>query len=491
MSYHSLQFLLFLPLVFALYWAIADRAEPRKWLLLAASVVFYAAYNPWSLLLVLTSVTIDWAIARQLERTADPKRRKTLVTISIATNVGVLASFKYTNLFVETIADLLGRVSGGAREGFLALVAKVGGLFGLTLKGTALDILLPVGLSFVVFQMLSYTIDVYRKKTRAESSWRNVVVYALFFPRVVAGPILRGGDFFPQLEQTPRLSASDGTRALLRVAKGITKKLLIADFLSANLIDRVFATPHVYMPLEIWGAVFAYSLQIYYDFSALSDIALGAAGLLGIKLKENFDRPYKATNLPEFWQRWHMSLSTWLRDFLYIPLGGNRGGILSTMRNVIITMTVGGIWHGANWRMALWGFMHGCGLALTRLYWKKVGMPTGQEPLWRKAMGFTITMLFVVLARIYFRASSMQNAHEVFAGLVGDSLAAPNLTPQVLGVMAAATALHFTPPNTWDRISATFQRLPVPVRAAALVALAVVVKKVASFEAQPFIYLQF
>jgi D-alanyl-lipoteichoic acid acyltransferase DltB (MBOAT superfamily) len=243
--------------------------------------------------------------------------------------------------------------------------------------------------------------------------------------------------------------------------------------------------------VEVTVGVFAYTLQIYYDFSAYSDIAIGTAALFGIKFKENFDRPYKANSLPDFWRRWHISLSNWLRDYLYIPLGGNRDGLAMTVRNVMITMILGGIWHGANWRMALWGLVHGVGLSLTRILWRYTGMPTGAEPMWRKATAWTLTFLSVMLARVYFRADSMDQAHAVFAGMIGSGLEAPNLTPQVLGVLALATAIHFGPSNLFDRISVYFVRAPIPLRAAGLLAIALVVKHLANFDVQPFIYTKF
>lgn len=473
MLFHSLQFMVFLPVVFALYWALSDRTILRKWLLLLASAVFYMAWNPLPFLIVLYCATFDYFIARAMERSSVPSRRKLLVTLSVVSNLGVLGFFKYANFFYET-------------------AAIVGSWVGVEIVYQRLDILLPIGLSFVVFQTLSYSIDVYRGHCEVRRSWVDVALYISFFPQIIAGPIVRASHFLPQLDAEPRLEERQGADGLLRVAKGLVKKLLIADLLAANLIDRVFAGPELYTPVEVWAATFAYTLQIYYDFSAYSDVAIGAAALFGFHIPENFNRPYKAKNLPEFWKRWHISLSTWLRDYLYIPLGGNQHGRILTLRNVMITMILGGIWHGASWRMALWGGIHGVGLCITRLFWWRFGMPTGAEPWIRTAASWTITFFSVMLARIFFRAESMDLAYQMFVGLVPDGTwSAPNLTPRVLVVLAVATLLHFGPTDLFRRGSSVYARLPIPARALSLVAVALVVKQVADFEVQTFIYFQF
>lgn len=479
MLFHSLQFLLFLPIVMALYWSVADRPLLRKVLLLVASAIFYAAWNPVPFLLVLYCATLDYFMARLMAATEDTFLRKVYVAISIISNLGVLIFFKYANFIVETIVSVFG-------------------WFGVHLIYQRLEIILPLGISFVVFQTLSYTIDVYRKDCEARDSWIDVALFISFFPQIIAGPIVRASHFLPQLDQRPQLSDDDGARAVLRVAKGLAKKILIADLLEADIIRGVFSGPENYLPLEVWGGVFAYTLQIYYDFSAYSDVAIGAAALFGFHIPENFNRPYKATNLPDFWRRWHISLSTWLRDYLYIPLGGNRDGKLLTLRNVMITMVLGGIWHGANWRMALWGAVHGVGMCLTRIYWWRYGMPKKGETLWWKdAYGWFVTFMSVMLARIFFRAESMSMAGRIFAELLpGDHttqqlFAAPNLTPRVLAVLTIASALHFGPSNIFSRISDIWIRVPVPARVGTLIVLSLVVKQVMDFEAQTFIYFQF
>jgi len=490
--FSSLQFLFFLLVTFTLWWTVPAPYKARKVGLLIASAIFYCAWNYKPYFLIMYLVTFDYFIGRALMASTDKKRRKALVIASTINNLGVLIFFKYINMLIDTFADGLAALSPGTAGAFLATLGKVVSPFGITMNGSRLNVLLPLGLSFTVFQTLSYTIDVYRGKFAGTKSWLDFLLYISFFPHIIAGPIVRGSDLLPQLQREPRITSEQGAIAILRVAKGLGKKLLIADYLAANIIDRVFTTPGVYSPLEVWAGVFAYTLQIYYDFSAYSDIAIGCAALFGYHFKENFDRPYKATSLNDFWRRWHISLSAWLRDYLYISLGGNRGGMAKTVRNTMITMILGGIWHGATWRMALWGAMHGIGISIGRVMWGDKGMPDDKDlPYWRVGIGWFGTFMSVMLARIYFRADSMDAAHAVFAGMVGSGLEAPNLTPALLTVLSIATALHFGPSDLFERCSKLFLRMPVPVRAMALVVLALVVKKVASFDVQPFIYFQF
>lgn len=473
MLFHSFQYMLFLPVVFGLYWAVAGSPTARKLLLLVASALFYMAWSPAPFLLVVYLATVDYFLARAMARFAgQQKRRKLLVAISVINNLAILGFFKYANFVLDTMS-------------------AVAGWFGATVSFPHLQLLLPIGLSFVVFHTLSYTIDVYRGDCAPRRSWIDVLLYISFFPQLIAGPILRAHSFLPQFDKDPVLTSEEGAAALLRIAKGLVKKLLIADLLAANIVDRVFASPEVYTPVEVTTAVFAYTMQIYYDFSAYSDIAIGSAALFGFKIPENFNRPYKSTDLTQFWRRWHISLSTWLRDYLYIPLGGNRGGRLKTLRNVMITMVLGGIWHGASWRMALWGGVHGVGLCLTRIFWWRFGEPRGKLPWYRVTATWFLTFVVVMLARIFFRASSMTEAYAVLRGMVGSDFHAPNVTPQVMIVLLIATAIHFSPDDLFQRVTAIYVKLPLVARAAALVAVALVVKQVASFEVQPFIYFQF
>ncbi|MFZ9886470.1 MAG: MBOAT family O-acyltransferase [Myxococcota bacterium] len=462
MLFHSLQFLFFLPLVFVLYWSVAEHRVARQLLLFVASMIFYMAWNPAPALLILYLSSCDYFLARSIERTERRIVRKLLVTLSVFNNLSVLGVFKYADWLTKSVVDIAAHL-------------------GVTLVYKPLGLILPVGLSFVAFQCLSYTIDVYRGELKARRSWLELTLFISFFPQIVAGPIVRAADFLPQLDQKPVLSEGDGARGLFRIAAGFFKKLVIADLLSANLVDRVFAEPGNYTGIEVTAAVFSYTAQIYYDFSAYSDIAIGCAALFGFQLKENFDKPYLSVNLFEFWRRWHMSLGTWLRDYLYVPLGGNRGSKLRTCWNLWVTMILGGIWHGADWRFVVWGAVHGVVLIVNRILWWTFGKPKKDRPFATKLME----------ARIVFRAPDISASWEVFVAQFKAGLSAPNLTPLVLTVMAAATIGHILPHRFYDRLTQVFIWAPVPIRAVALLALALGVKEVSSFEVQPFIYFQF
>lgn len=472
MLFHSLQFLLFLPLVFAVYWSLAEHKRARQWLLFVASLIFYMAWNPAPVVLILYLSTCDYFLARVMDKTERQGRRKLLVTLSAINNLSVLGVFKYADWITRSVVD-------------------AAALFGVELVYKPLGLVLPVGLSFVVFQCLSYTIDVYRRTLNARSSWLEVTLFISFFPQIVAGPIVRASDFLPQLDKTPRLEEDDGARALFRIATGMFKKLVIADLLAANLVDRVFAEPGNYTGIEVTAAVFAYTAQIYYDFSAYSDIAIGAAALFGFKLKENFDKPYLSTNLFEFWRRWHISLGTWLRDYLYFPLGGSKCSRLRTCWNLWVTMILGGIWHGADWRFVVWGAVHGFVLIGNRILWWTFGKPPPNPPFLKKLVAGLFTFLVVMEARIVFRAPDIASSWDVFVQQFKPGLSAPNLTPLVLSAMAAATLGHLMPHRFYEKMVQAFIAVPIPARAVALLLLALGIKEVSSFEVQPFIYFQF
>lgn len=471
MLFHSIQFLLFLPLTFFAYWSVASRPFARKLVLLTASLIFYMAWNPAPVVLLLWLTTVDWLVGLGLQRAVRLGTRKAILLASILNNLGLLVLFKYTDWLTKSVVD-------GAAH------------FGVQLVYQPLGLILPVGLSFIVFQGLSYTIDVYRRDLLPRERWLDVAVFMTFFPHVVAGPIVRASDFLPQIDQFPRLDDATGARALFRIATGMVKKLVIADFLSANLVDRVFADPGNYSGLEVGTAVFAYTLQIYYDFSAYSDIAIGTAALFGYHLKENFDKPYLSPNLFEFWRRWHMSLGSWLRDYLYIPLGGNRGSKARALFNLMVTMVLGGVWHGADWRFVMWGLSHGIGLGLTRMWWWRFGRV--KNPSWVRTVVCTLlTFLIVMEFRIVFRAKDMAHAARVFEAQFDHGLATTNLTPSLLAVLGVAVAGHLFTHRAYDKIATLITRIPMLIRVTLLIVLAAAIQQVASFEAQPFIYFKF
>lgn len=312
------------------------------------SAVFYHAWAAgqhgayqYLLALIAATIVLDFYLARAIEASEHPGARLALLIVSLVSNLGILAVFKYADFFRLDVLH-----TGGAPW----------------------KLILPAGISFHTFQSLSYTVDVYRREIRATRSVIELATFVLFFPQLVAGPIVRATELLPQLRDLPLFDHDRAADGLFRIVVGLAKKIAIADFLGDALADRVFAHPELYSSAEVGAGVVAYAFQIYLDFSAYSDIAIGSAQLLGFTLPENFRTPYRSASLQEFWRRWHISLSSWLRDYLYIPLGGNRGGELTTYRNLILTMLLGGLWHGANWTFIVWGLLHGGGLAVTRIY---------------------------------------------------------------------------------------------------------------------------
>jgi len=342
MIFHSLDFVAFFLVTVTFYWRLPHRWQNR--LLLVASYIFYGWITPWYLLLLITSTTIDYWAARRME--ADPARKKRYLAFSLTSNLGMLAYFKYANFFMDNVAAILTTV-------------------GLPTSRPVLTVILPVGISFFTFQALSYTINVYRGTLRARTSLLDVATYVAFFPQLVAGPIERASALLPQVEGQRRFSPDAARSGLLLMAWGLFKKLVIAD--NVGLVaDKVFALEAPAFEI-LWAGVFAFAIQIYADFSAYSDIARGTARWFGFELMVNFDHPYLARGPQDFWRRWHISLSTWFRDYIYIPLGGSRNGFGRELANILATFVLSGFWHGASWNYILWGFYHGLLLVASRI----------------------------------------------------------------------------------------------------------------------------
>ena len=341
MIFHSLDFVVFFVAVVAVYWSLPRSGQ--NVLLFLASYVFYGYVHPWFLILIATSTVIDYCAARGME--AWPAHRKRFLWVSIISNFGMLGFFKYFNFFVENVHAVL----SGA---------------GIEVAQPTLRIVLPVGISFYTFQAMSYTIDVYRGELRARRNLLDVAVFISFFPHLVAGPIQRASFLLPQVESARRFSAAKARSGLILICWGFFKKLVIADNVGV-IANKVFALADPSFPL-LWAGVFAFAIQIYADFSAYTDIARGTSRWLGFELTENFDHPYLARTPADFWRRWNISLSTWFRDYVYIPLGGSRAGDAAWARNVIVTFLLSGLWHGASWNYVLWGLYHGLLLVLTR-----------------------------------------------------------------------------------------------------------------------------
>ena len=355
MIFHSLDFLAFFVAFVAIYWALPQRGQ--NVLLFVGSYFFYGYVHPWFLILIATSTVIDYCAARGME--AWPRHRRRFLWLSVISNFGMLGFFKYFNFFVENVAGVLAA-------------------FGLTVHEPTLRILLPVGISFYTFQAMSYTIDVYRGELHARRSLLDLAVFVSFFPHLVAGPIQRASFLLPQVESTRRFSAEKARSGFVLICWGFFKKLVIADNVGV-VANKVFALsdPTFYI---LWAGVFAFAIQIYADFSAYTDIARGTSRWLGFELTENFAHPYLARSPTDFWRRWNISLSSWFRDYVYIPLGGSRGGAWLWARNILATFLLSGLWHGASWNYVLWGLYHGLLLLVTQLAgrWTVPGRQVGK-----------------------------------------------------------------------------------------------------------------
>jgi len=391
MQFQSAQFFFFFAAVLIISTA-ANRYQrspvPRNLVLLFASYLFYAAWKPVYLLLILFFTVSNYVTGTDIERAAI-RSRKIILGCSIFINLGLLFYFKYAGFAVETFF-------------------RVTSWTGLAHETRALHIILPIAISFITFEAISYNVDVYRKTIRAESNFLCFALYFAFFPRLVSGPIVRPFQILPHLHKTRnRIHLRSGISLILR---GLFKKVCVSDLIS-YVPDLVFKSPDKYSAQEIWLAVFAFTVQIYCDFSGYTDIAIGAARMLGIRLPQNFNMPYQATSIRDFWQRWHITLSTWLRDYLYIPLGGNRGG--NVYRNLFLTMLLGGLWHGASWSFVIWGGIHGGVLVAYHIVMRfKPDFPMPRIPAW------LLTQFIVVIGWIFFRADSAQTAFNMIGAML-------------------------------------------------------------------------
>lgn len=463
---------LFLFLGFTFFYRfMRERVGLRIVYVLLFSLYFYYKSSGIYFLLLLFVATCDYFVAHRL--TCATKGRKWLVALSVAVNLGLLGYFKYTNFFI----GIINNVSGGDVLDFR-------------------NIFLPVGISFFIFQSMSYTIDIYRRRIEPLHNWLDYAFYLSFFPQLVAGPIVRARDFIPQIRQRPLVVTREmfGTGVFL-IATGLFKKAVISDYISLNFVDRVFDNPLLYSGFENLMGVVGYAMQIYCDFSGYSDMAIGLALLLGFLFPRNFDSPYKSASITEFWRRWHISLSSWLKDYLYISLGGNRKGQFRTYLNLLITMLLGGLWHGAAMRFVLWGGLHGVALAVDKALRPKyvAGVQMGRA---RRIVGIVTTFVIVCVGWVLFRAPDMTVAGQVFSQIFTNFNA--RMIPQVIagygaifGLIALGYLLHFAP-DRWEE-AARRRMVRMPVWAMALVVAAVIwtVMQIKSAEIQPFIYFQF
>lgn len=464
MFFNTFSYAVFLPVVLGLYWWIPRGG--RIPLLLVASYVFYGWWDARFLSLIAISTLVDFMVARRLAVIESPRGRRRLLSLSIAANLGFLGFFKYWGFFVDNAAELLSRL-------------------GFEAHAPTLRILLPAGISFYTFQALSYTIDVYRRRVEPEPSLLRFALFISFFPHLVAGPIMRASQLLAQFRNLPdhprHVRWKDGVAL---IGLGLFRKVVFADGV-APFVDRVFSNPSLFDRSTLFFAALGFAIQIYGDFAGYSDIARGTARLFGVELVENFRQPYLATSVTDFWRRWHISLSTWLREYLYIPLGGNRHGRLRTFRNLMLTMLLGGLWHGANWTFVVWGGLHGLYLSVERL-WGVDESSTGW-PVFARLWTFGM----VGMAWILFRSSSFADAADYLGGLIVGSgsetaVGGPLLVVILGGLMILLDIVQAAAP--FEDLVASMHPA---ARGVAFGAAAVLMAVLSSSVSIPFIYFRF
>jgi alginate O-acetyltransferase complex protein AlgI len=492
----TIDFAVFFVVVFTASWALRPYRRAWKWMILAASFVFYGWWDWRFVLLLGASVVINQTGAVLIGRLVDDRRRRWAMGATVAADVGLLGWFKYYGFFTVNVANGLHRL-------------------GLGSPLPVLQVVLPVGISFFTFMGISYVVDVHRA-TIDPAGWLDAAVYLSFFPHLVAGPIVRGSELFPQLRQRRDPKRIDASRAAWLIMAGLAKKVVISSFLAKNIVDPVFALPHQHSALEVLFAVYGYAVQIYADFSGYTDIAIGVALLLGFRFPDNFNAPYAAESMQDFWRRWHMTLSSWLRDYLYIPLGGNRHGRWRTALNIFLTMVIAGLWHGAAWTFVAWGAYHGITqvtgmlrrdrgrersahhLAPTpRTAAGAVALATRAAPtaapersggrLWWSRL---VTFHLVCLGWVLFRADSFSNALAVLSRLAHPG-PAPLVTPLVIGAIVVSIASQYVTPAAVARAQRRLSELTPVTQGAVLAGGLYVITLLGPQGVAPFIYYRF
>lgn len=496
MLFNSPEFFLFLTVVVLLYATLQRRKQHRlqNWMLLAASYVFYAAWDYRFLSLILVSTLVDFWTGRAIHHCTETSlstasthgpgawfarikfariRRHLLLLLSISVNLGILGFFKYFNFFIDSAGRML------TTAGFEANLP-------------VLYVLLPVGISFYTFQTMGYTIDIFRGKLEPVNDFWDFALYVCYFPQLVAGPIERPQNLLPAI-QSPRIVTAEMVRSgCTLILIGLFRKVVIADTIGSQ-VDVVFASPWAHSSPELMKGVYLFALQIYCDFAGYTDIARGVSRLLGIELMENFRQPYFSANIAEFWRRWHISLSSWLRDYLYIPLGGNRNGTLFTVRNLMLTMLLGGLWHGAAWTFVIWGGLHGLYLIGHRLLVGNVSISLNDAPTWfnvNRVLGGILTFHFVLLTWVFFRAPGLGAAltylQQLFA--FSDMETLGSVMPAILIPWLLVLAVDV--PQFLTRNQTVLLRWPAFPRTVAVASMLLLV--VLGFGTRaPFIYFQF
>ena len=475
MLFPTVTFAIFFSIVLPLNWLLMPKGTRWRVFMIAASYFFYGYWN-WRFTLLLAASTLwNQAWGHTIHHLTGARSRRAALLMAVAGDLGVLAWFKYYRFFVVSATNMLGEI-------------------GVHVSPKILSVTLPVGVSFFTFQALSYVIDVYRREIKPVKLL-DFAVYVCYFPHLVAGPIVRASEFLPQLRERHDPRRVDASRAFFLIMAGLFKKVVLANFLATTIADEVFGLPEHHSAAEILVGIYAYAVQIYCDFSGYTDIAIGLALLLGYRFPQNFDAPYTATSLQDFWRRWHMTLSRWLRDYLYIPLGGNRGSRRKTYRNLMLTMLLGGLWHGAAWTFVAWGGIHGGFLAFEQ--WQHARREdAGLEPLpdtmRRRIVGRVVTFHVVCLGWVFFRSPDFDIAKTLLTRLLtrwGDP--SPLVTGSVLVAIATGLLMQYTPGRAIERMQVVFSRLSPAAMGVALALGLLVIDALGPQGVAPFIYFSF
>ncbi|MGH3133165.1 MAG: MBOAT family O-acyltransferase [Gaiellaceae bacterium] len=472
MLFPTATFAIFFVIVLPLSWLLMPRGERWRPFIIAASLVFYSAWDWRFVFLLAASIVWNQVFALAVHRRSVERTRKLLVAAAVAGNLALLGYFKYFDFFVTSTNNLFA-------------------LAGVDVPLEARSIVLPVGISFFTFMGISYVVDVYRGDFEPVGLG-TFATYLSFFPHLVAGPIVRPGELIPQLGSPRDPRYVDTARAFFLVGTGLFMKVVIANHLASSIVDDVFGAPNQRSSLEVLVGIYAYAVQIYADFFGYTSIAIGLALLLGFRFPQNFDSPYAAVSIQDFWRRWHMTLSRWLRDYVYIPLGGNRGGRLFTYRNLMLTMLIGGLWHGAGWTFVAWGAIHGVALVSERWWRDRPGYVERPPTAWRRAWQRFVTFQVVCFAWIFFRADSFDDAWDIIARLF-TAWGEPSelVTGGVLLAIAVGIGSQYLPHRLPLALMARFSRLPVPAQAAVLSVALLVTHTMGPEGVAPFIYFQF
>jgi len=474
MLFPTVDFAIFFVVVFAVAWLIRPWHLGWRVFLIGASWFFYGFWEPRFVLLLIGSTAANWAIGYDLVRMRGeegklPSAGKFLLAFGVTLNLLTLGYFKYYGFFVTELDDVFNFLHMGHP---------------IPLE----EVTLPIAISFFTFHAISYLIDLARGDIEEPMSLIDFALYLSFFPHLVAGPIVRVTEFAPQIRAPLQQRIIDATPAFQLILFGLFKKVVISSYLASEIADPVFSAPGAHSSQEIIVGVYAYAIQIFADFSGYTDIAIGCAMLLGVRFPQNFDSPYRALSLQDFWRRWHMTLSRWLRDYLYIPLGGNRGTKAFIYRNLVVTMVLGGLWHGAAMTFVFWGAIHGFGLVVERELRERFGGALGRAA---PVIGWAMTFHVVCLAWIFFRAETFSTAWELIGRMFtawGDS---PGISPLLLLVIAGSVAAQFVPSDLSQRLQISFSRLAPMAQAATLAVGLVAIDALGPEGVAPFIYFRF